>query len=164
MIDGSNTVVDTLFVGDAPQDVAVGPDGTVYAINAGSGTISVISVTPTTATPVVPPTDSVTTFGVGGTPFGSALKPDGTELSNADNDNDAMLVIDTGTGQMVGWIPVGDSPWDVAVRPDGEFAYVTNRDDDNVTVVNLTTRDFVTNVAVADGPEGMALSPDGGGL
>ena len=69
------------------------------------------------------------------------------------------LVIDTGTGQMVGWIPVGGSPWDVAVRPDGEFAYVTNRDDDNVTVVDLTTRQFETNIAVGDGPEGMALAP-----
>ena len=161
VIDSSNTVVDTLFVGDAPQDVAVGPDGTVYAVNAGSGTISVISVTPTSTTPVVPQTDSVTAIGIGGTPFGSAISPDGTELYIADNANDAMLVIDTGTRQMVGWVPVGDSPWDVAVRPDGQFAYVTNRDDDNITVVNLITRQFITNVAVGDGPEGMAVSPDG---
>ena len=62
-------VVDTVPAGDFPTGIAVSPDGrTVYAVNTGSGSVSVIDAA----------TNSVIgTFAVGNRPYGIVTSPDG---------------------------------------------------------------------------------------
>jgi YVTN family beta-propeller protein len=81
----------------------------------------------------------------------------------ANHDLDAVTVVDTATGEVVGNpVPVGNGPASVAITPDGRDAYVANAFDESVSVVDLSTMKTVgPAIKVGGDPFGIAITPDG---
>ncbi len=74
--------------------------------------------------------------------------------------NDAVVVIDTSTDEVVGPpIAVGDAPVSIAVT--SSKAYVVNSQDESVSVIT-TSSDIVTDtITVGNAPSAVAVTPDG---
>lgn len=129
VIDTSaNTVIATVGVGSAPQDLAV--VGTrVYVANTG-GSVSVINTAAGS---------SVSTVNVGGAPTSLAASPDGSLVVVARSD-DNVAMIDTKTNTVIGSpllldTTAGDGGHIVAFGPDGRSIYITDAVERTVRVV-----------------------------
>jgi YVTN family beta-propeller protein len=100
----------------------------LYIANAGSDTISVVNVVNeppnVTATVLLRPSNVSSLPGV--SPSGLALSPDEKTLYASLGDFNAVGVIDTGTNQLSGYIPVGWYPTALAATPDGKALLVVN--------------------------------------
>ena len=100
----------------------------LYIANAGSDTISVVNVVNdqlnVTATVLLRPSNVSNLPGV--SPSGLALSPDEKTLYASLGDFNAVGVIDTGTNQLSGYIPVGWYPTALAATPDGKALLVVN--------------------------------------
>ena len=100
----------------------------LYIANAGSDTISVVNVVNdllnVKATVLLRPSNVSSLPGV--SPSGLALSPDEMTLYASLGDFNAVGVIDTGTNQLSGYIPVGWYPTALAATPDGKALMVVN--------------------------------------
>jgi YVTN family beta-propeller protein len=100
----------------------------LYIANAGSDTISVVNVVNdqlnVTATVLLRPSNVSSLPGV--SPSGLALSPDEKTLYASLGDFNAVGVIDTGTNQLSGYMPVGWYPTALAATPDGKALLVVN--------------------------------------
>ena len=100
----------------------------LYIANAGSDTISVVNVAndqlQVIATVLLRPSNVSNLPGV--SPSGLALSPDEKTLYASLGDFNAVGVIDTGTNQLDGYIPVGWYPTALAAAPDGKALLVVN--------------------------------------
>jgi YVTN family beta-propeller protein len=100
----------------------------LYIANAGSDTISVVNVVNdqlnVTATVLLRPANVSSLPGV--SPSGLALSPDEKTLYASLGDFNAVGVIDAGTNQLNGYIPVGWYPTALAATPDGKALLVVN--------------------------------------
>jgi YVTN family beta-propeller protein len=123
----TDTVVDSIPVGEFPQDLKTNPvDGTLYV---NDDEVAVIPAGSTTATHVDVPDSR-----------GLAVNADGTRLYVANINFDSVSIIDTSTNTVVGEIPIsGDDagPWRIALSPDGSRAYVVNFASGTVSVIAL---------------------------
>ena len=135
---------DVLITGQAGAiDVAISPEGqTAYVTNFASDTVSVIS----TATQTV-----IGTLGVGPSPLGLAISPNGKELWVANSgsrpsfNNGTVSVFDTATLAHSALINVGGNPSQVVFEPGGQVAFVLNRHGSGfVSVIDAVTHK-VTN-------------------
>ena len=70
-------------------------------------------------------------------PAGLAVTPDGRRLVVADEEGDAVTVVDVATGATA-TTAAGHKPYWVTLSPDGRRAYVTNQGADTVSVLDLT--------------------------
>jgi YVTN family beta-propeller protein len=121
--------------------------------NFGSTTVSVIATASNTV---------LATVGVGTSPYGVTVTPDGQHAYVANFGSNTVSVIATASNTVVGGpIPVGTGPVGVAVTPDGTHAYVANRDDGTVSVIATSSNTVVATVGVGVGPFGVAVTPDG---
>ena len=163
VIDASNTVIDTIFVGDAPFDVVFSPDGTyAYVTNSAASTISVVTVSPATPISVTPPEFSTGTAGTDGdAPQGVALSLDGGHAFVTNFDSGTVSVINTVSNAIEETIDVEDGANGVVLSRDGAHAYVANTDSDSVSVIDADTFDVITTIAVGDAPWNLAVNPDG---
>ncbi|MFB3895315.1 MAG: alkaline phosphatase family protein [bacterium] len=59
-------------------------------------------------------------------PFGLALSPDGKRLYVAESGINAVGILETKTGKILGHIPVGWYPAQVNISPNGKYLYVSN--------------------------------------
>ncbi len=99
--------------------------------------------------------------GVGGTPLGEVLSPDGSRLYVTSQADSKVYTINTTTNTVLPTIyNVGSFPDDVAISPDGQHLYVTARYDDTLTDIELSTS-AQTILPTGDEPEGVVVSPDG---
>jgi YVTN family beta-propeller protein len=96
------------------------------------------------------------------TPVNLATSPDGERLYVVCENSDQLVVVDTGTGEIVDEIAVGRRPHDVAVSPDGSTLYVTNRLSDTLSLVHAPTGKVVDEIPVGAEPHGVIAAPDGG--
>jgi YVTN family beta-propeller protein len=148
----TNTVTATITVGDAPQGVAVSPNGSrAYVTNFGSDTVSVIN----TATNTVS-----ATITVGNGPVGVAVSPDGSRAYVTNAISNTVSVINTATNTVAATITVGGLPQGVAVSPAGTRAYVANGGSSTVSVINTATNTVSATIALGVAPRGVAVSPD----
>ena len=130
----TNTVIDTVQVGDLPSGVAVSPDSTrVYVTNAApNGTVSVIDAATNAVTATIP---------VGNSPIGVGVSPDGARVYVTNRGfpgPGSLQVINAATNNVTATIPVGEDAWALAVSPDGKRVYVANLGDDSVSVIGET--------------------------
>jgi len=100
-------------------------------------------------------------LGLGSSPLGVALSPDGSKAYVTDNAPGTLTVVSTATGSILSVIPVGDSPDCVTVSPDGSRVYVANGNSNSVTVINAVNNTLITTVTVGAYPYGIAETPDG---
>jgi gliding motility-associated-like protein len=139
----NNSIVATIPVGNFPQGVVLGGDGSkVYVVNNGSATVSVINTANNAVTATIP---------VGSNPLAAAISPDGTKLYVTNSGNNNVSVINTATNAITTSLAVGSFPYGIAVAPDGSVVYVANRNSNNVSIINTATN-VVTSVAVGTAP------------
>jgi YVTN family beta-propeller protein len=98
-------------------------------------------------------------------PAGIAVTPDGGRLVVADQQADAVSVIDVGTSA-VHTIAAGHRPYGVAVSKDGRTAYVTSQGGNDVAVVDVSGATPVAqrSIQVGTHPNKIIASADGSTL
>jgi phospholipase C len=145
---GAEKVSGTFTVGQAPQMIAVSPNGKrayvtcsqgVYAFDTGPGHGRGHRVG----------------TGCAGA-HGLAVSPDGDVVFVADAQRNQLVVIDASHHRVVKQIAVGTMPWDVAVTDDGAAAYVTNANSDTVSVIDTKTLKVQRTIHVARIPTGIS--------
>ena len=116
----------------APIPTTQCPAMLAYIANLDSNDVSVIDTSNDTVLATVP---------VGSSPFGVAVKPDGTRVYVTNDSDNTVSVIDTSNNTVVATEGVGLEPAGVAVNPDGTRAYVTNSNsaDSTLSVIDLPT-------------------------
>lgn len=153
-----------LFVG-----LAFTPDGkTLYASGGGNNVIRRYAVdngTLTESTPIPLPTTNPAGAKINPLPAGIALTPDGQRLLVADQQADALSVVDLATG-VVHTTAAGHHPYSVFASADGHSAFVTNQGDDTVSVLDLTGPEPAQQKAITVGthPNKAVASADGSTL
>jgi YVTN family beta-propeller protein len=149
----TNTITDTINVGNLPYGVAVNQKGTkAYVANQGSGTVSVIDTTRNIVIATVP---------VGNSPIGVAITPDGTRVYVTHCLSNNVSVINAATNDVIATLSVGNYPVGVAVNPAGTKAYVANRGSNNVSIIDTKTNTITATVGVGSSPTGVAINPAG---
>ena len=147
-----NTVVATVPVGQAPNGVAVTPDGAfAYVTNFRSSNVSVIRTIDNTV---------VATVGVAGMASGVAVTPNGAYVYVTTYVG-RVSVIRTSDNAVVANVPVGSNPSAVAITPDGAYAYVTNGITSDVSVIRTSDNTVVTTITGTTWPFGIAITPNG---
>ncbi|MGD0711932.1 MAG: T9SS type A sorting domain-containing protein [Bacteroidales bacterium] len=148
----TNTVRDTITVGNYPYGISVSPDGSkVYVANE-AGTISVINTA----------TDTVSaTIAVGANLTGICVSPDGKKVYVAHYYANTVSVINTTTNTVSATIAVGRLPEGIAVSPDGSKVYVANSGVYTVSVINGIADTVLTTIRVSSYPWGICASSDG---
>ncbi|MGH3779893.1 MAG: beta-propeller fold lactonase family protein [Pseudonocardiaceae bacterium] len=125
-----------LFVG-----LAFAQDGkTLYASGGGNNLIRRYTVnggTLTETTPIPLPTTNPAGAKINPLPAGIALTSDGQRLLVADQQADALSVVDLATGA-VHTTAAGHRPYGVVASADGHSAYVTDQGANTVSVLDLT--------------------------
>jgi YVTN family beta-propeller protein len=137
-----------------PHMLAVTRDErTVYVANSGSGTITVLhpGAVPSTAQHIA----------VGGTPMGLALSSDDRRLYAATRDGQAVAVIDTAAGRVVGTIPLAGAPARVHVLPGDHGLLVTLIEAGDVALVEAASGRVLARVHAGARAEGVYLDPGG---
>ena len=122
------SVTATIAVGSFPSGVAVdSAAGTVYVVNSGGGSVSVIDEA----------TGAVTnTINVGIAPTGIAVDPAAGTVYVVNHATDTVSVIDEATGTVTATVPVGMDPSDVVADPATHTAFATNFSDGTVSVIS----------------------------
>jgi YVTN family beta-propeller protein len=106
----SETVIDTITVGVAPNGIAVTPDSSrVYVGNIGAGTVSVIDAAQSAVV--------VTISGLSG-PNVPVVSPDGKRVYVTETNDSAVAIIDTSTDSFESEIEVGPNPFGIAFVPE----------------------------------------------
>lgn len=154
----TNTVVATIAV--HASAIAITPDGRrAYVTTSGNRVQAIDLVTNALLGEAIP---LGPTGGVGATPGGIEIAPDGLHAYATDSRNDAVYVIDVATNAVVGTpIPVGNAPSGITITPDGRLAYVANPLDRSVSVIDLATHITIApSIPVGVFPQKIAITPD----
>jgi YVTN family beta-propeller protein len=142
-----------IATGDAPTGVGFSPDGgTAYVANQLSFTVSVINVSTaqvvaTISTPGLPP-------------IAIQVSPDGSRLF-VGTASPTVLIIDTGTNQIIGSTDVGLAPNAFVVAPDNRIIYVSAFLNGTVTELDMFTGTALRTFVVGGTPQGMAITRKG---
>ncbi|MBK9337983.1 MAG: beta-propeller fold lactonase family protein [Lewinellaceae bacterium] len=154
----TNTVIDTIPVGNGAFGVSVSPDGSkVYVTCQGtSNSVYVIDVATNSVIAIIP---------VGARPTGITTSPDGSIVYTANNVAQTVSVIDAQTNSLIIEIPIaGGTPNGIATSPDGNWIYVTttaSAGQSTVSVIDANTNTITTTILVGDDPRGIVVSPNG---
>jgi YVTN family beta-propeller protein len=164
----TGTVTQTLPY-PAPKALFVGlaftPDGTtLYASGGGNNLLRRYSFSAGTLRegPPIPLTTGAAGGGPTLMPAGIAVTPDGGRLLVADQQADAVSLVDLATG-VVHTSPAGHHPYWVVITADGRSGYVSDQGGNAVTVFDLTGPRPALQKAITVGthPNKMVASPDG---
>lgn len=70
-----------------------------------------------------------------------------------------VVVLDTGSNQPLGFIPVPPGPLGLAITPDGSKVYVSSDEASTVSVIDTAQDQVVASIEVGPTPSGLAISP-----
>ncbi len=145
VLDTSRTaVVGRVPVGDGPEQVAIAPDGRVFATLRWDG--AVVAVDPARQS-------VVGRAAVGVEPCGLALSPTGDRLYVTSAQDATLSALDARTLRPVWTARLGDAdPRGVSVAPDGRRAYVVHLRAPRVSVVDLASGQVVDRLALPGQP------------
>lgn len=88
--------------------------------------------------------DFITSLGLGASPGGLALSPDGTKVYLANGPEDRVEVYDANTYALITTMDVGDQPKGISLTRDGKQLYVANQGDNTVSIINTDLFDVTT--------------------
>ena len=112
--------------GSSPGAVVAGRDR-VFVSNAAQDSISIINARSNRVEKTILLEPATTVKGLRGVlPFGMALSPDETRLYVACSGINAVAVLDTRMGEVLGYFPTAWFPARLAVSPDGKTLYAAN--------------------------------------
>jgi phospholipase C len=125
----SDTVAQTIDVGQAPKLLAPTPDGSTLYVTCDDGlfTIDLHGGRVRSSDPALAKA------------HGLAVTPDGTQLFVTLPEADRVAVLETQSGRLVASIGVGKEPWGVVVTTDGSAAYVANANEDTLSVIDTAS-------------------------
>ncbi len=111
----------------------------------------------------------IATIGVGDSPAGIAITPDGRYAYVANNNNDGISgddtvsVIDLQNNTVITTITNAcfNQPYTITINAAGTLAYITNSGGHSVSVIDIATNAVVQTITGFDGPSGLVISPDG---
>lgn len=111
----------------------------------------------------------IATVGVGDTPAGIAVTPNGLFAYVANNNNDgisggdSVSVINLKTNTVIATItdPSFHEPYTITINAAGTLAYVTNSNSSTVSIINIATNTVASVINGFDGPSGFAIAPNG---
>jgi YVTN family beta-propeller protein len=150
----TRSVVASIPLSGATQQIVFSPDGQLVYVTTSSG----LFVIATVSRHVV---DEVTGLD---DPHGVAVSPNGDDVYVTNAGNGTVSVIDTTTDTVSSTIPVGEMPWQIALSADGDEAYVADADSNAVSVIDTSTDVVSAPIPVAGDPDTLALTPDGSEL
>lgn len=143
---------------DNPDGLAITPDGMNLLVseNNPGGEVSIININNKNLVGSI-------SFGMGGTPYGIDVSPDGLHAYIAVHGLDQVKEYNLETYAVTNTINVGTNPTGLAILPDGSKLYVTNSADNTVTVIDLASKTVlpVSPILVGAYPMDIAASPDG---
>ena len=85
-----------------------------------------------------------------------------TTLLITNTKSDSISIIDTGTLEVVGTIPVGrGKPNRIVFHPDGKQAWVVFDKSHDLGVVDVESRKLIKRLKIGGNPYNLAFSPDG---
>src|SRR5271166_4573404 len=148
---GTEFVTGLTFITAGSFTGTMTPLATIYIINEGSHTVSVID----------PSTNSVVdTVRVGFGPVQAVLAPKGTTAYVLNSGAGTVSVVNTSTNSATATLKVGLLPGHAAVSPDGSSVYVTNTGSNSVSVISTTTtpQSVVATIPVGLAPVGVAIT------
>jgi len=151
----TNTVDNTVPVGDSPYGVAISPDGArAYVTDHGSDTVTVIDTSTLTVVVVI---------SVGQLPAGVVVLPNGNRVYVANTGSGTVSVIDPSSNTVTTTISVGTQPTGLTVSPDSTKLFVRNASTVSVidTNTNTVTATVTVGLAGTSGFSDVALTPDG---
>ncbi|MBN2284739.1 MAG: YncE family protein [Deltaproteobacteria bacterium] len=144
-------VVKTIYVG-ALFPAVLPDDSTLYLTNADDENIVTVIGLPRIWIKDV--------IDVGNTPYGIAVKPNGTRLYVANVYDKTLSVINPISNTVIDTIALGNGPYDVSITYDGRYVCVTNSDDNTVSVISTATNLVAGTIPVGQWPHGLAAMPD----
>jgi len=159
----SNTIVDTVDVGEYPNSVCFTNDGSTALVSSRDDDVVTLIKTSDYS---VSGTLSVLT-GSGGTydgPGQMALDPTTGRIYAVDWYDDTLYEIDENASTVLRSVDIGNSMWQVVCDPNGVYIYITERSGDLLRVVDKATLTEVTTVAVGDDPWGLDVTIEGSKL
>ena len=159
----TNTVIDTIIVGQSPLGIAITPDGTRAYVANHSGSISIIDTSTNTV---------ITTIADSDIPLGVAITPDGSRayVSNA---RGSISVVDISTNTIITNIPIIDflvpgfgfpagNLFAIALTPDGTRGYVVSHSTGKTYVISTISNTMIATIPSPPGsPLSIAVSPNG---
>ncbi len=157
----SNSVVNTISLGEGPFAVAFNPSGTLaYVTETGyapyaTGIVDVVNTESNTV---------VDKINVGQVPLGVAFNPSGT-LAYVTNYNyyssGTVSVINVASNSVVNTINVNNQPIGVTFNPSGTLAYVADSGSGTVSVINVASNSVVNTIDVGTNPYSIGIDPSG---
>jgi YVTN family beta-propeller protein len=155
----TNTVIDTITVGQSPSGIAITPDGTRAYVASRNRTISVIDTSTNTV---------IATIAANGDPLAVAITPDGTR-AYVSNTTGSVSVVDTGTNTIITNILILDFPFGVpagsltgmVITPDGTRVYVASYSFGKVYVISTLFNAVLKAIPTDFGSLSIAISPNG---
>lgn len=144
------------FAGTSNSLMDVSTDGRFLACaNRDSGTVTIIELESFTKTAEIE---------VGKHPEGISFVGDSLQLAVAVYDEDRVVFVDAGTGEVVGDVEVFDEPYGVVSDAAGESVYVTLDYPGEVVEIDVATRSVLRRLDAGRFVRGVALSEPAGRL
>jgi DNA-binding beta-propeller fold protein YncE len=140
-----------LAVGDAPFDVAVGPDGLCYVTRVNAAAVECLELEPF---------HSIGSIRVGAAPTRVAVDASGTRAYVTAQFTDAVAIVDLARRCRVGAIPVPGDPLGAVLAADGHTLYVVTNQD-RVCALSLYHRRVTVSAAIPLACAGLAIHPSG---
>jgi YVTN family beta-propeller protein len=130
----------TTVVGNRPQQIAVDEStNTIYVVNPGDGTVSVVDGSHCQGTDVSGCNQAWPTIAVGASPQGLGFNPRNHTLYVTNTDDNTVSVINTTSQNVVATFPAGAAPRAVGIVFDRNTVFIGNRDDLTVSIVDGST-------------------------
>lgn len=148
----ASTLPISIPVGSSPTGVTPDHQGNeAFVTNQLSGNLGVIDLLAT-------PNAQVATVALAGTPFVSALSPDGRAIWVTLGNVGKVALVDRVTRSVITNITVGGGPNGIAFHGTQPLAYVSNTTSGTITVINTNTNTVATTLSTGGRPQGMAFS------
>lgn len=126
---------------------------TVYVVNEGDDTVSVIDGISRSVIATIP---------VGKSPHDIVLDPSGKVAYVTNGESNSVTLLDTATNRVISAVEgVGRDPQQIVIHPRGKFGYVSCFDSANLYVIDLVARRVTATIPVGESPQSVAISPDG---
>jgi len=153
--------LDTIYCGQGAGSLALSPDGSFLYAASGANNGALYQIDPQSDS-IVNTWNVYPTFALA-TPDVLAVSPDGTRLyvGSAETMNvgwysASMAVIDTSSGEVLGYVALDGAPSGLVANTDGRYVYAAIAGKDEVSIIDTVTQRVTGSVMPFQGPTAIA--------